>query len=96
MGAKKPVYASLLAIFLLLASGIATARGFIQNPELLDKIKIGVTTDKEVEQILGPPASRMDYTMAGDMGKNRIDVGIMIDKAGIVRDIQRIPQYRGG
>jgi hypothetical protein len=96
----------LVAIILLTACGTAFARGFIQNPELLDRIRIGVTTEKEVEQILGPPAGRssfprlnltsMDYTIAGDMGKNRDDVGIMIDSAGIVRDIQRLPQYRGG
>jgi hypothetical protein len=106
MEASKTICSCLLAGVLLLAGGLAVARGFIQNPELLDRIKIGVTTDKEVEQILGPPASRsdfsrvglvsMDYTIAGDMGKNRIDIGIMIDKNGIVRDIQRIPQYRGG
>jgi hypothetical protein len=106
MQSKSVVCTSLLAICLLLASGFAAARGFIRNPELLDRIKIGVTTEKEVEQILGPPASRsdfsrlglvsMDYTIAGDMGKNRVDVGIIIDKSGIVRDIQKIPQYRGG
>lgn len=94
------------AIVLLAVCGTAFARGFIQNPALLDKIRIGVTTDKEVEQILGPPASRssfprlnltsMDYTIAGDMGKNRVDVGVMIDGAGIVRDIQKIPRYGGG
>jgi outer membrane protein assembly factor BamE (lipoprotein component of BamABCDE complex) len=97
---------ALFAIILLAACGTALARGFIQNPALLDRIRIGVTTEKEVEQILGPPAGRshfpkrnltsMDYTIAGDMGKNRDDVGIIIDNAGIVRDIQRLPQYRGG
>jgi hypothetical protein len=30
------------------------------------------------------------------MGKNRVDVGIIIGNDGIVRDIQKIPQYRGG
>lgn len=96
----------LAAAVLLAAFGTAFARGFIQNPELLDRIKIGVTTAKQVEEILGPPAgisdfprlnySSMDYTMAGDMGKNRVDVGIIIGRDGIVRDIQKIPQYRGG
>jgi hypothetical protein len=38
----------------------------------------------------------MNYTIAGDMGKNRVDVGVMIDKCGIVRDIQKTPQYGGG
>lgn len=106
MRARNGIIGMLLAIVLLVAGGTAFARGFIQNPELLDRIKIGVTTEKEVEQILGPPAGKshfpklnrtsMDYTIAGDMGKNRDDVGIMIDNDGIVRDIQRIPQYCGG
>jgi len=106
MRTRNAIFSPLLAIVLLLACSSVIARGFIQSPELLDKIKIGVTTAQEVEQILGPPASRsdfprvglvsMDYTIAGDMGKNRVDVGIMIDKGGIVRDIQKIPQYRGG
>ena len=106
MRTRNAIFSPLLAIVLLLAGGSVMARGFIQSPELLDKIKIGVTTAQEVEQILGPPASRsdfsrvglvsMDYTIAGDTGKNRVDVGVMIDKGGIVRDIQKTPQYRGG
>ena len=97
--------ASLISIALLLAGGAALAKGFIQKPELLDQIKAGVTTAQEVEQLLGPPLKRssfprlglvsMDYTIAGDMGKNRVDVGVLIDSAGIVRDIQKIPQYCG-
>jgi len=103
MGTRNTFIAPLLAVILLLAGGAVLARGFIQSPGLLDKIKIGVTTGQEVEQILGPPAGRsdfarvglvsMDYTIAGDMGKNRVDVGIMIDKGGIVRDIQKVLQY---
>jgi hypothetical protein len=106
MRARNRILGTLIAIVLLITGGAAFARGFIQKPELLDKIKIGVTTDKEVEEILGPPAGRshfpklnitsMDYTIAGNMGKNRIDVGVIIGNDGIVRDIQRIPQYRGG
>jgi len=105
MGTRKTFFLPLLAVILLLASGAVVARGFIQSPALLDKIKPGVTTAQEVEQILGAPAGRsnfpavglisMDYTIAGDMGKNRVDVGIMIDKRGIVRDIQKTPQYCG-
>ena len=106
MRAGAGIIAALAAIALLLAGGSAFALGFIQSPELLDKIKIGVTTEKEVEQILGPPANRshfprlgltsMDYEIAGDMWKNRIDIGVMIGNDGIVRDIQRVPRYRGG
>ena len=106
MKTVKAALTVLTACVLALGGGSVLARGFIQNPELLDQIKIGVTTAQEVEQILGPPASRsdfsrvglvsMDYTMPGDMWKNRVDVGVMIDKNGIVRDIQKVPQYRGG
>jgi len=106
MRAQYGILPALVAIVLLAAGGSAFARGFIQKPELLDKIKIGVTTAKEVEEILGPPSGRahfprlnvtsMNYTIAGDMGKNRVDVGVMIDNGGVVRDIQRVPQYGGG
>jgi hypothetical protein len=105
MRARNGILGVLVAIVLLVSAGPAFALGFIQSPQLLDKIRIGVTTAQEVEQILGPPAGRshfpklnrtsMDYTIAGDMGKNRDDVGIIIDDSGIVRDIQRIPQYCG-
>jgi hypothetical protein len=91
---------------LLMAAGLASARGYIQAPELLDRIKVGVTTDKEVEQLLGPPFNRshfprlgltsMDYEMPGDMWKNRVDVGVMIGPDGIVREIQKVPRARGG
>ena len=106
MKAGKRFLALLAAITLLLAGGSAFARGFLQKPELLDKIRIGVTTDKEVEEILGPPYNRshfprlnqisMDYEMQGSMGKDRIDVGVIIGNDGIVKDIQRYPRYRGG
>jgi len=106
MKTRRGFVAALAAMALLLAGGPAFARGFIQNPELLDRIKIGVTTEKEVEQLLGPPAGRshfpklglvsMDYTIAGDMYKNRVDVGVMIGSDGIVRDIQKVQQYGGG
>jgi hypothetical protein len=95
-----------VAIALLLAGGSALAGGILLSPELLDKIKIGVTTEKEVEQILGPPRNRshfprlnqtsMDYDMQGDMGKNRIDIGVMIGNDGIVRDVQKVQRYAGG
>jgi hypothetical protein len=93
-----------MAALLLLASVSVFARGLIQPPELLDKIKIGTTTAQEVEQILGPPANRssfprlglvsMDYVMI--VWDDTFDVGVMIDKGGIVRDVQRIRRYRGG
>jgi hypothetical protein len=98
--------AVLAAVAFLLAGGSAFAKGFLQHPELLDKIKIGVTTEKEVEEILGPPYNRshfprlnqmsMDYEMQGSMGKDRIDVGVIIGNDGIVREIQKYPRTRGG
>ena len=99
------VLRALAAALLLAAAGSVFARGFVQNPDLLDRIRIGVTTAKEVEAILGPPSGRshfprlnlvsMDYTIPGDSGKNRVDVGVLIGEDGIVRDIQKIPQYCG-
>ena len=105
MRTRNGIIAVLAAIALLLADASALARGFLQSTELLDKIKIGITTDKEVEQILGPPANTsrfprlnlisMDYLIAGKNGKDRIDVGVMIGNDGIVRDIQKVPRYGG-
>jgi len=103
MKTRTRIAAAVIATGLLLAGGAAFARGFIQNPALLDQIKVGVTTEKDVEQLLGPPAGRsqfpklglvsMDYKMPGDMGKNRVDVGVMIGSDGIVRDVQKVPEY---
>jgi len=92
-----------LAAIVLLASAPALARGFIVNPDLLDKIKPGMTS-QEVEQILGPPRSRSDFSRLGVVSmdyETRIwtdtyDIGVMIGKDGIVRDVQRIMRYRGG
>jgi len=106
MGTGSRIAAWSVAIALLLAGGSALAGGILLSPALLDQIKIGVTTEKEVEQILGPPRNRshfprlnltsMDYDMQGDMGKNRVDVGVMIGSEGIVRDVQKVPRYSGG
>ena len=92
-----------LAAVVLLASAPAFARGFIVNPELLDKIKPGMTS-QEVEQILGPPRSRSDFPRLGVVSmdyETRIwtdwyDIGVMIGKHGIVREVQKIMRYRGG
>jgi hypothetical protein len=91
-----------LAAIVLLASGSAFALGFIVNPALLDRIKPGMTA-QEVEQILGPPRSRSDFSRLGVVSmdyETRIwtdtyDIGVMIGKDGIVREVQRIMQYRG-
>ena len=88
---------AVLAALLLLASSAAFARGYITNPELLDRIKAGMT-DQEVEQILGPPKSRSDFSRVGLVSMDysvRIwrvlyDVGVMIGKDGIVKEVQKI------
>jgi hypothetical protein len=93
--------AALVAV-LMLASTVALAAGFIVNPDLLDKIKPGMTS-QEVEQILGPPRSRSDFSRLGVVSmdyETRIwtdtyDIGVMIGKDGIVREVQRIMRYRG-
>ena len=92
-----------LAAVVLLASAPAFARGFIVNPELLDRIKPGMTS-QEVEQILGPPRSRSDFSRLGVVSMDyetriwtdRYDIGVMIGKDGIVRDVQKLMRYRGG
>jgi len=91
-----------LAAVVLLASAPAFARGFIVNPDLLDRIKPGMTA-QEVEQILGPPRSRSDFSRLGVVSmdyETRIwtdtyDIGVMIGKDGVVREVQRIMRYRG-
>ena len=92
-----------LAAILLLASASVFARGFIVNPDLLDRIKPGMTA-QEVEQILGPPRSRSDFSRMGVVSmdyETRIwtdwyDIGVMIGKDnGLVREVQRIMRYRG-
>lgn len=93
-----------LAAVALLAAAPAFARGYIQDPALLDKIKAGVTTSKEVEEILGPPASRSDFARMGQISMNYsmqiwdgwYDIGVMIGADGIVRDVQRNKRYGGG
>jgi SmpA / OmlA family len=95
--------AALTVVFMLLSTAVFAA-GRILNPELLDKIKPGVTTEQEVEQILGAPRSRSDFSRLGLVAMNYemrvwddwFDVGVMIGKDGIVRDIQRVKRYRGG
>ena len=93
-----------LAAALLLAGSSALAAGYILAPELLDQIKPGVTTAQEVEQILGPPANRSDFPRLGLVSMDYemrvwtdwFNVGVMIGKDGIVRDVQKIIRYKGG
>ena len=97
-------FTAALTAILLIAGTSAFALGLIQPPELLDKIKIGTMTAQEVEQILGPPANRSNFPRLGLVSMDYVliewgdtyDVGVMIDKGGIVRDVQKIKRYRGG
>ena len=92
-----------LAAILLLVSAPVFARGFIVNPDLLDKIKPGMTS-QEVEQILGPPRSRSDFSRLGVVSMNYemremgewYDVGVMLGKDNVVREVQKIKRYGGG
>ena len=97
------ILAALTAIALLV-SGSAFAGGFIVNPDLLDKIKPGVTTAQEVEQILGPPRGRSDFSRLGLVSMDyemrvwtdMYDVGVMIGKDGTVREVQRLRRNKAG
>ena len=89
---------------LFLAAGFAFAQAWLKSPELLDKIKPGITTAQEVEQILGRPVNRssfprlgltsMDYMMV-ELGES-YEVGITIDGSGVVKEVQKIRRYKGG
>ena len=89
------------AVIALLTGSSALARGFIQDPGLLEKIRPGVTTAAEVEQILGAPANRtafprleitsMDYVMRE--WTDTYDVGVIIGKDGVVREVQRLVRF---
>lgn len=91
------------ALGLLTTGGLAFGKGYIDPPELLDKIQIGVTTSKQVTEILGPPGSvskferrgveAWDYQMREAFSKRKVGISIEIDGGGIVRNIQRIIEY---
>jgi outer membrane protein assembly factor BamE (lipoprotein component of BamABCDE complex) len=103
MTTKGRIVAALAAIVLL--AGIpAFGSGVLWSMEMLDKIKPGVTTAQEVEQILGRPANRSHFPRLGlesmdyvtRVGTDVYDIGVMITKDGIVKEVQRIMRYRGG
>ena len=93
-------FVALIAIPLLAWSSVFAA-GRILKPELLERIKPGVTTAHEVEQILGRPAHgssfprlglvSMDYEMR--VWSDWFDVAVLIGNDGIVRDVQKIMRY---
>ena len=89
------------AVIALLVSSSALARGFIQKPELLDRIKPGATA-QEVEQILGPPGNRSSFPRLGLTSMDYVttiwgdtyDVGVMLGKDGLVREVQKLQRHR--
>ena len=95
--------AALASIALLAAAQALAASAWIEPPELLEKIKPGMT-EQEVEKILGRPVNRskfprlgltsMDYMMV-ELGEP-YEVGIMIDASGVVKEVQKIRRYKGG
>jgi hypothetical protein len=94
----------MFALGLLLAGGHAYgSNGYIMPPELLDKIQIGVTTSKQVSEILGPPASisqfprrgveTWNYSTLEQFNKKKTGISIEIDGGGIVRNIIKVVPY---
>lgn len=88
---------SFLLAVLLAWGAAAYSQGRIDRPELLDQIQPGVTTDAEVEKLLGKPGQRMHFRGQGidSMEYNMRDSGgvwlisIAINAEGKVRDLQR-------
>jgi hypothetical protein len=90
------------AVIALLAASSAFARGYIQDSSLFDRIKPGVTTAKEVEQLLGPPANRSSFPRREITSMDYVtrewtetyDVGVIIGKDGVVREVQKLERFR--
>ena len=90
--------APLFAMFL--SGSVLAAGGRIESLDVLEKVKVGVTTAQQVRDLLGPPMNTMrfpargieslEYEGRGDFG--RILISISIDGGGVVRDVlQRRP-----
>ena len=70
------------------------ANGFIDNLELLDQIRPGVTTAEEVRKLLGPPANVMKFPSQGIESleydaRGRLKISISVGTDGKVRDVVR-------
>ena len=93
----------MLAVGLLAAAGPVFANGYISDSSLLEKIQVGVTTSKQVTEILGPPASvshypkratdDWNYTMREEFSKYPVGITIEIDGSGVVRNVLRLVRY---
>jgi hypothetical protein len=100
---RTAIVVSLCAVAMLTAGCQATGGRYVSSPELLDRIKPGVSTATEVEQLLGAPIRRghfpavgltsMDYEMLewSDM----FDVAVMIGDDGVVREVLKLKRHRG-
>jgi len=100
---KTAIAVSLCAMAMLAAGCQATGGGYLAKPELLDQIKPGVTTAKEVEQLLGMPLNRAHFPAVGRSSMDyemqewteMYDVAVMIDDGGIVREVLKLQRHRG-
>lgn len=91
-----------ISVMLLLGERLAFAdKGYIKNPELLEKIQIGITTKQRVIEVLGTPdstekSSRREVESLGylidDWGK-RFYIYIYVNSQGIVVDIERLQVF---
>jgi len=95
---KRILYA--LAALVFTWGELAFARGHIESMDLLKRIQPGVTKAEEVRQILGQPATTMQFKREGtqvmeyegrDIG-TRVRISITIGSDGVVRDIKRMTQ----
>ena len=101
MTSKNRLVAS-FTVMALLAASSALARGFVQDSSLFSKIKPGVTTAAEVEQILGAPANRTSFPRRDITSMDYVtrewtetyDVGVILGKDGVVREVQKLERFR--
>ena len=94
---------ALAAMALLWVGDSALAAGFVKDSSLFGKIRPGVTTSKEVTELLGPPAKvakfprrnveAWDYRTLHEFGKGYVHMSIEIDAGGIVRNVERIEEF---
>lgn len=93
----------LIAMALLWTAGLAFGAGFVKDPALFDKIRPGVTTSKELTELLGPPGNvaqfprrnveAWDYTTLENFSKRKVNISIEIDSGSIVRNVEKITEY---
>jgi hypothetical protein len=88
----------------MFVAGSAFADGRFIPLALLDKIKPGVTTEKQVLELLGPSPRTIEYPRTGlrDLRYQAVDYGdyldiyVSIGKDGVVREVTRMKPGGGG